>query len=145
MKKLLILTDCLLVAGGMWAAPRLVATNNYGGIKVVVNYDPAKTGSYTLEDPLTFADGRKVKSAADWPARRAELLQIFAKEMYGVEPKVEALHAGLECGILASKLEGLDCVSFGPNIHDIHTTEERLEIGSTKRCWEYILELLKHL
>ena len=92
MKKLLILSGCLLVAGGVGAAPRLVATNNYGGIKVVVNYDPTKTGSYTLEDPLTFVDGRKVKSAADWPARRAELLQIFAKEMYGVEPpKPEAL------------------------------------------------------
>ena len=75
---------------------------------------------------------------------RDKMIQVY-KEMYGVEPKVEALHAGLECGILASKLEGLDCVSFGPNIHDIHTTEERLEIGSTKRCWEYILELLKNL
>ena len=75
---------------------------------------------------------------------RDKMIQVY-KGMYGVEPKVEALHAGLECGILASKLEGLDCVSFGPNIHDIHTTEERLEIGSTKRCWEYILELLKNL
>ena len=75
---------------------------------------------------------------------REQMVCVY-KEMYGEEPRVEALHAGLECGILASKLEGLDCVSFGPNIHDIHTTEEKLEIGSTKRCWEFILELLKNL
>ena len=75
---------------------------------------------------------------------REKMICVY-KEMYGEEPRVEALHAGLECGILASKLEGLDCVSFGPNIHDIHTTEEKLEIGSTKRCWEFILELLKNL
>ena len=50
------------------------------------NYDEAKVSPYTLEDPLTFADGRKVKDAADWKERRREILDIFAREMYGVEP-----------------------------------------------------------
>lgn len=49
------------------------------------NYDAAKIPPYTLEDPLTFLDGRKV-TRADWPARRREILGVFAKEMYGAEP-----------------------------------------------------------
>ncbi len=73
---------------------------------------------------------------------RATMVDIY-KEMFGEEPKVEALHAGLECGIMISKLPGLDCVSFGPNIYDIHTTEERLSISSTERMWNYILEILR--
>ena len=51
-----------------------------------VNYDEAKVAPYTLEDPLAFADGTPLRSAADWPKRRAEILEIFAREMYGVEP-----------------------------------------------------------
>ena len=73
---------------------------------------------------------------------RATMLQVY-EEMFGIKPKVEAIHAGLECGIMISKIPGLDCVSFGPNIYDIHTTEERLSISSTERMWNYILEVLK--
>ena len=50
------------------------------------NYDESKIHPYTLEDPLTFIDGTKVKSPADWPRRRAEILDIFAREMYGQPP-----------------------------------------------------------
>ena len=58
----------------------------------VPNNDESKVGPYTLEDPLTFLDGTKVASPADWPRRRAEILGIFAKEMYGEEPpKPESL------------------------------------------------------
>jgi hypothetical protein len=64
----------------------LVVTNVYGGVPCVVNYDESRVAPYALEDPLTFVDGRRVKSAADWEARRAEILGIFAREMYGVEP-----------------------------------------------------------
>ncbi len=73
---------------------------------------------------------------------RATMIQVY-QEMFGVEPQVQALHAGLECGIMIAKIPGLDCVSFGPNIYDIHTTEERLSISSTERMWNYILEVLK--
>ena len=61
------------------------------------NYDTSKIPPYTLEDPLTFADGRKVKNAADWAVRRREILGIFAKEMYGEEPpKPETLITELQ-------------------------------------------------
>jgi dipeptidase D len=73
---------------------------------------------------------------------REKMLTLY-KEMYGAEPKVEAIHAGLECGLLASKIEDLDCVSFGPNMFNIHTTEEKLSISSTKRVWDYLIALLE--
>lgn len=73
---------------------------------------------------------------------RAEMVRIY-RELFGKEAQVEALHAGLECGIMAAKIPGLDCVSFGPNIYDIHTTKERLSISSTQRMWKYLLEILK--
>ncbi len=58
------------------------------------------------------------------------------------EPTVEAIHAGLECGILAGKIAGLDAVSIGPDMIAIHTTEEKLSISSTKRVWDYILKVI---
>lgn len=72
------------------------------------------------------------------------MVDVFEK-MYGKTPKLEAIHAGLECGILKSKVEELECISFGPDILDIHTPKERLSISSTKRVWEYLVEVLKHI
>ena len=66
-------------------------------------------------------------------------------EMFGKEPQVVAIHAGLECGLLSEKLPGLDCVSIGPQMHDIHTSREKLEIASTERTWKFLLEVLKNL
>ncbi|MBO5192545.1 MAG: aminoacyl-histidine dipeptidase [Bacteroides sp.] len=72
---------------------------------------------------------------------REKMVSLY-EEMYGEKPKLEAIHAGLECGILAGKIENLDCISFGPDMKDIHTTEETLSIASTKRVWEYLVNLL---
>ena len=65
--------------------------------------------------------------------------------LFGKAPEVVAIHAGLECGLLSEKLPGLDCVSAGPQMHDIHTSRERLEIASTERTWKFLLEVLKAL
>lgn len=67
------------------------------------------------------------------------------RDMYGEDAEVITIHAGLECGIFSDKLEGLDCVSIGPDNFDIHTTEERLSISSTIRVWEFIKEVLKNI
>lgn len=72
---------------------------------------------------------------------RDDMVRIF-EQMYGKKPTIEAIHAGVECGILAGKIEGLDCISMGPDIFDIHTTEEHLSISSTKRMYEYILNVI---
>ena len=62
-----------------------------------------------------------------------DLMVAEYEAMYGQKPAVEAIHAGLECGLFYEKLSGLDCVSFGPNMKAIHTTEERLSISSVER------------
>ncbi len=65
-------------------------------------------------------------------------------ELFGVKPQVVAIHAGLECGLFSNKLPGLDCVSIGPNMKDIHTVNERLSISSTARTYQLLLEILKN-
>lgn len=67
------------------------------------------------------------------------------RQLYKEEPVVEAIHAGLECGLFSDKIKDLDCVSFGPWIYDIHTPKERLMIASVERTWKYVLEVLKKL
>lgn len=67
------------------------------------------------------------------------------KEMYGKDLEVKMIHAGLECGLFSEKIPGLDCVSLGPDMKDIHTSEEKLSISSVKRVWEYLVEVLKRL
>lgn len=68
------------------------------------------------------------------------------KELYdGKEPIVEGIHAGLECGLFASKLEGLDAISFGPDMRYVHTTDERLSILSTQRTWKLLVKILEML
>ncbi len=96
-------------------------------------------------------DGR-YSDTGDYPAweykKDSKLRDLMVKiytEKFGKEPEVVAIHAGLECGLLSDKLPGLDCVSIGPNMHDIHTSRERLEIESTRRTWEFLLDVLKAL
>ena len=67
------------------------------------------------------------------------------QQMYGKKPEVIAIHAGLECGLLSEKIEGLDCISFGPQAYDIHTPRERLNIASTQRLWKFLQEVFKNL
>ncbi len=75
---------------------------------------------------------------------RDVMVEVYEK-MYGKKAEVVTIHAGLECGIFAEKLPGIDCVSIGPDNYDIHTTEERLSIPSFVRVWEYLLEVLKNI
>ena len=73
---------------------------------------------------------------------REHMKRVYA-EMFGKGLNIVAIHAGLECGIFSGKLPGLDCISFGPNLYDIHTTEERMEVASVQRTWEFILKVLE--
>ena len=75
---------------------------------------------------------------------RGVMVETYTR-MFGKEPTVVAIHAGLECGLLSEKLPGLDCVSIGPDMQDIHTSREKLSIASTKRTWDFLLEILKEL
>ncbi len=65
------------------------------------------------------------------------------QKIFGREPVVTTIHAGLECGLFCGKKPGLDCVSFGPQMFDIHSVNERLDIESTRRTWELLKEILR--
>ena len=75
---------------------------------------------------------------------RDKMVEVY-EQVYGEKPNVVAIHAGLECGLFYKKMEGLDCVSLGPNMKDIHTSEEVLDIASTERVWKYLLKVLENL
>lgn len=88
----------------------------------------------------------------DYPAweyrpasRLRDVMVRVCRERTGKEPVVETIHAGLECGLLAQKLPGLDAVSIGPDMQDIHSPRERLSIPSVRRTWEYLLAVLAQL
>jgi dipeptidase D len=66
-------------------------------------------------------------------------------EMYQETPKVKACHAGLECGILGKQLPGVDMISFGPNIRAAHSPDEKVQISSVQKFWNYYLETLKRI
>lgn len=112
-----------------------------------------ESSKYALIDKLcalTGLAGGSNQVTGDYPGwkyrkdspLREKMVALYEK-MYGVAPKVEAIHAGLECGILGSKIYDLDCVSMGPQMTAIHTTEETLSVSSTRRVWEYLVALLE--
>jgi dipeptidase D len=74
-----------------------------------------------------------------------DIMAKIYKDMYGKEIKVDAIHAGLECGLLKEKVGDIDMVSLGPNIYDVHTPNEHLSISSTKRVYEFLCEVLKQI
>ena len=72
------------------------------------------------------------------------MVQVFT-DQYGYAPKVEAIHAGLECGLFSAKLPGLDCVSFGPDLREIHTFRESMSVASVQRVYAMVVETLKRM
>lgn len=99
---------------------------------------------------LTRLLGGRCSFSGEYPAweyKRDSVLRERMKETWkkvtGQDPQITVIHAGLECGLFMEKLPDLDCVSFGPQIDDIHTPKEKLNIHSTELVWKFILELLK--
>ena len=106
---------------------------------------------HKLQELAEFHGGSYTE-VGDYPAweykkdsRLREIMVETFRDMFGKAPEVVAIHAGLECGLLSEKLPGLDCVSIGPDMEDIHTSRERLSIASTRRTWEFLLQVLKKL
>lgn len=102
-----------------------------------------------LEHIAEFLGG-EISVSGDYPAWEykadseiRDTISAVYEELFGEKPVFEAIHAGLECGILSGKIKDLDCVSFGPNNYDIHTPKERLSISSTEKVWKLLVEFLK--
>lgn len=98
---------------------------------------------------LTGAEMSLESEYPEWEYRSDSYIRdVFVKvykDVYNKEPKITAIHAGLECGILKDILGDLDMISLGPNMYDVHTPEERLSISSTERTFEYLLNVLKEI
>ena len=143
------------------ALPELVETSlNMGVIKLNENeinlcfsvrssIDSAKEFIGVQLKQLTEALGGKISYHGQYPgwpyavdSKLRDLCIKVYKEQYGKEPEIEVIHAGLECGILSSKIEGLDCISLGPNMQDVHTPDEKISISSITRVWEFIKAVL---
>ena len=98
------------------------------------------------------AFGGKASTGGAYPAweyktdspLRDKAVESYTK-LFGKPPKIEVIHAGLECGLFSAKIPELDCISFGPDILDIHTVNEKLSISSAERTYRLLLELLKNL
>lgn len=122
------------------------------GISVRSSLDSAKKALIGRLKSIGELAAAEVKVRGDYPGwayqkespLREKMAEIY-RELYGREPKVQAIHAGVECGLLAYKIPGLDCVSIGPDMKNIHTTEEELSISSTERVWNYLLRVLEAL
>lgn len=106
---------------------------------------------YLAERTVMFVEmlGGTAEVKGDYPGwaykADSDLREAFVRvyeRMYGKKPVIQAIHAGLECGMFTKKIENLDCISFGPNMHKVHTCEETLEAASVKRTWEYLCQVI---
>ena len=84
-----------------------------------------------------------------WEFKKDSELQEICEQtyidMFGTKPVIAAIHAGLECATLSAKIRGLDCISIGPDLKDVHTVNEKLSISSTHAIYNFVKELLKNL
>jgi len=120
------------------------------GVRSSVDTEKEAVGS-CLRHCVEFLGGTYEESGSypGWEYKKDSVLRdtmvkVYEK-MYGKKPEVVAIHAGLECGIFSGRIEGLDCISLGPNLYDVHSPKERLSISSVKRVYEFLLEVLKEL
>ena len=101
---------------------------------------------------VSVSAGGSLDVQGDYPAweyrhdspLRDIMVDVF-EEQYGRKPVIQAIHAGVECGLFAGKLPGLDCVSFGPDMKNIHTSRESMDVASVQRTWKYTLGILEKL
>ena len=101
---------------------------------------------------MAYLAGAQIEVTGDYPGwtykkdspLRDKMVEIY-EEMYHEKPVIKAIHAGVECGLLAHKIPELDCVSIGPDMRNIPTADEGLCISSTERVWHYLLSLLEAL
>ena len=99
---------------------------------------------------LTEFLGGECTFSGDYPAWEyreesplRDLTVSVYKKLFGADPVVGAVHAGLECGLFYGKIPNLDCISLGPDIKDIHTVDEHLHIASTERYYRLLTAVLE--
>lgn len=96
--------------------------------------------------------GAEFSTEADYPDwqydANSNIRKVFEKvykDMYGTNPEIVAIHAGVECGLFKEKFGEIDMISFGPNLYDVHTPDEHMSISSVQRSWDYLVNVLKEI
>jgi len=96
--------------------------------------------------------GAEVISGSGYPAWQPNIHSPILEEakhiytrMYNAEPEILIIHAGLECGLIGEKYPGMDMLSFGPTLEDVHSPQEKVSISSTKKTWEFLVEVVKNI
>lgn len=111
-----------------------------------------KANIIKLGKKLADLVGADFKVSSDYPeweynpdSELKKIVERVYERNYGEAPEIVAIHAGVECGLFSEKLPGLDMISFGPNLYDVHTPDEHMSIPSTQRTWDFLLSILKEL
>ena len=96
--------------------------------------------------------GATVKTSDGYPGwkpnMQSEILRSAKetyKQLYGRDPEVKAIHAGLECGIIGERYPGMDMVSFGPTLEGVHSPDEKIYVDTVEKFWNFLLAILKNL
>jgi dipeptidase D len=123
-------------------------------LRTLIRSNTASGKKLLLDKVTSFAEylGGEVVTESDYPAweyrKDSTLRELMVSEyekMYGKKPVVTAMHAGLECGIFAGKRPELDMISVGPDLTDVHTPQETMDVKSVERTWEYLKNVLAAL
>ena len=101
---------------------------------------------------VLYLGGAQVKHSDGYPGWKPNMeskvlgvAKSTYQELYGKQPEVKAIHAGLECGIIGEKYPGMDMVSFGPTLEGVHSPDEKIHIGSVERYWNFLLGILQNV
>ena len=114
--------------------------------------DTAKVDIANMVESVFLLAGAEVVHSDGYPGwapnTDSEILRITRsayKHLFGVEPIVRAIHAGLECGLFLEKFPGLDMISFGPTLRGVHSPDEKLDVETTQKFWKLLLYVLEHI
>ncbi|MDE6566727.1 MAG: aminoacyl-histidine dipeptidase [Lachnospiraceae bacterium] len=128
--------------------------DNHVSLRYLIRSNTASGKQLVVEKVTAFAEylGATVTMQSDYPAweyrveskLRETMIRTF-EEVYQKTPEVTAIHAGLECGILAGKMTDVDMISFGPTLLNVHTPQESMDVASVQRSWQYLLKVLENL
>ena len=112
-----------IIGTGYVGLPTGVGLAELGNDVICIDRDPKKIESLQNGQLTIYEDG--------------------LEELFNKKPRVTAIHAGLECGIMYDKIGGMDIMSIGPNIEDIHTPKEKLSIDSVRRTWQLLVKVME--
>lgn len=153
-----VIAQSFAVPGLVETSTNLASVKFQEGNRIVVissqrsSVESAKTYVMQMVESVFALAGADVAHSDGYPGwtpdPQSKLLEVTVgayKRLFAAEPKVRAIHAGLECGLFLEKYPELEMVSFGPTLRGVHSPDERLEIATVPKFWELLLEVLKKI